>query len=126
LTGFRNTSVGPLDLTTGTVSNTQTVPTVVDSLYSEKSITAATLGIFFHPTTSISLLNAGELSFGYADTIWKTSPIDYVPITTTSPASAFWGIDQSIAYGSTDILSCTAGIVDTGSSPFFLRDHMSG
>lgn len=40
------------------------------------------------------------------------------PLTTTSPASEFWGIDQSITYGSsnTPILSQTAGIVDTGTT----------
>ena len=40
------------------------------------------------------------------------------PLTTTSPASEFWGIDQSITYGSsnTPILDKTAGIVDTGTT----------
>ena len=38
------------------------------------------------------------------------------PITSTSPASSYWGIDASIAYGDTSILSLTAGIVDTGTS----------
>ena len=39
------------------------------------------------------------------------------PLTTTSPASEFWGIDQSIQYGaSTRILSTTAGVVDTGTT----------
>jgi len=37
------------------------------------------------------------------------------PITTTFPASEFWGINQSVRYGtSTSILTTTAGIVDTG------------
>ncbi len=37
------------------------------------------------------------------------------PITSTSPANLFWGINQSVRYGaSTNILSNTAGIVDTG------------
>ena len=36
------------------------------------------------------------------------------PITTTSPASAYWGIDQSVRYGDSTILDTTAGIVDTG------------
>jgi hypothetical protein len=41
-----------------------------------------------------------------------------VPITSTSPASNYWGIDQSITYGSggESILSSTAGIVDTGTT----------
>jgi hypothetical protein len=38
----------------------------------------------------------------------------YSPITGTSPANQYWGIDQSIQYGSTIILETTAGIVDTG------------
>lgn len=40
-----------------------------------------------------------------------------MPITSTSPASAYWGIDQSITYGSnTKILNQNAGIVDTGTT----------
>lgn len=39
------------------------------------------------------------------------------PVTRTFPASAYWGIDQSISYGtSTPILTTTAGIVDTGTA----------
>ena len=39
----------------------------------------------------------------------------YSPITTTSPSNEFWGINQSVRYGtSTTILTTTAGIVDTG------------
>ena len=37
-------------------------------------------------------------------------------ITTTSPASEFWGINESILYSTETILSTTAGIVDTGAS----------
>jgi len=40
---------------------------------------------------------------------------DISPRTSTSPARDFWGIDQSVRYGSsTTILENTAGIVDTG------------
>ena len=39
------------------------------------------------------------------------------PITGTSPSNQYFGINQSILYGSTTILSETAGIVDTGASP---------
>lgn len=38
------------------------------------------------------------------------------PLTSTSPASEYWGIDESITYGSETILSSTAGIVDTGTT----------
>ena len=37
------------------------------------------------------------------------------PITSTSPSNQFWGINQSVRYGtSTSILTTTAGIIDTG------------
>ena len=45
-----------------------------------------------------------------------TASIPCSSITSTSPASEYWGINQSITYGSTSILSTTAGIVDTGTT----------
>ena len=42
------------------------------------------------------------------------------PITSTSPASFYWGINQSVKYGSTTISSTTAGIVDTGTTLLYL------
>ena len=91
------------------------MPTVVDDLFAQGSISAPVLGVFFQPSTLLTELDAGELSFGAPDVGKTTGPIAYVPITATSPARSFWGIDQSIAYGSTTILAKTAGIVDTGS-----------
>jgi len=48
------------------------------------------------------------------------------PRTSTLPARDFWGINQSVRYGSTTtILANTAGIVDTGKrfpSRFLLSD----
>src|ERR1700722_13404729 len=49
--------VGPIDLTQGTVIGENEVPTVVNNLYSEGTITAPTLGVFFAPTTSDSVTN---------------------------------------------------------------------
>ena len=66
----------------------------------------------------------GELSFGETDSSKFTGKINYVPITSTSPANAYWGIDQTINYGSatggTQILRRTAGIVDTGTTLLLL------
>ena len=109
-------SVGPTDLTTGTVSNTETVPTVTDNLHSQGTISSETLGIYFEPATEISVDLTGELTFGGVDKSKTTGKVNYVPITGTSPASAYWGIDQSISYGGSTILSSTAGIVDTGTT----------
>lgn len=106
--------VGPTDLTQGTVSNFGTIPTVTDNLYNQGFIGTGTLGIYFVPTAASD--SAGELTFGGHDNSKITSSVTYIPLTTTSPASYYWGIDQSISYGRSTILSETAGIVDTGTT----------
>ena len=106
--------VGPVDLTDGTVSNTGTVPTVLDSLYAQGTISEEVLGIYYVPASAP--ISDGTLTFGGVDYSKAITPVKYVPITTTSPASTFWGIDQSISYGDETILSTTAGIVDTGTT----------
>jgi saccharopepsin len=103
-----------VDLTKGTEKNVATIPTVVDNLFSAGTIAAKVVGAFFKPSTELAFLDAGELSFGGPDRLKTFGPITYVPITSQSPANLFWGIDQSVKYGTTTILSTTAGIVDTG------------
>ncbi|KAG1837236.1 acid protease [Suillus subalutaceus] len=103
--------VGPTDLTQGTVSNVASVPTVTDNLYSNGNISTEAIGVYFVPGGG-----AGELTFGGFDSSKTTGSVNYVPLTTTSPSSEYWGIDQSIAYGNSTILSATAGIVDTGTT----------
>ena len=61
----------------------------------------------------LSVVVNGELTFGGTDNTKFENQITFVPITKTSPASEFWGIDQSVAYGSKTILSSTSGIVDS-------------
>ncbi|KAG2120230.1 acid protease [Suillus clintonianus] len=106
--------VGPVDLTEGTVTNVNEVPTVTDNLYTQGTIGSEVLGVFFAPASSDD--SSGELTFGGYDASKITGDINYVSITSTSPASGYWGIDQSISYGSTSILTETAGIVDTGTT----------
>ncbi|GJE88453.1 pepsin-like aspartic proteases [Phanerochaete sordida] len=108
--------VGPTDLTQGTVSGQSMVPTVVDNLFSQGTITSDSLGIFYEPTTTEGAIN-GELTFGGIDSSKITGDVTFVPITKTSPASNYWGIDQDLAYGQgTSLLSGSAGIVDTGTT----------
>ncbi|KDQ62683.1 hypothetical protein JAAARDRAFT_121181 [Jaapia argillacea MUCL 33604] len=113
--------VGPVDLTQNTVSNTTTVPTVTDNLYAQGTIPEEILGISYVPTTTSGAAN-GELDFGSVDSSKYTGKIGYVPITSTSPASNYWGIDQSLTYGSggTSLLGGNAGIVDTGTTLLLL------
>jgi pepsin A len=114
--------LGPVDLTEGVVSNVNQVPTVMDNLYSQKTISSEVLGMFFSPASGDD--TTGELTFGGYDASKTTGSVNYVPITTTSPASASWGIDQSISYGNTTILSKTAGIVDSGTPTILIASGM--
>jgi cathepsin E len=92
----------------------------VDNLYSQGTIPEALIGISFEPTNSDAEVN-GELTFGGVDESKFTGAIVYTPITTTSPASNYWGIDQTITYGaSTSIMASSAGIVDTGTTLILL------
>lgn len=107
--------LGPVDLTQGTVSNTNQVPTVSDNLLSQKKISAEILGISFNP---YSTSKSGEITFGGVDSSKYTGSITYAPITTTFPSSYFWGVKEAITYGTnnTTILQTTSGIVDTGTT----------
>ncbi|KAH7929466.1 acid protease [Leucogyrophana mollusca] len=110
--------LGPEDLTEGAVvggSEDTTFPTVTDNLYLEGTISQVVVSVSFEPTTSEEVTN-GELTFGGTDPTKYTGDIAYTPLTTTYPASYYWGINESIAYGSTTILAETAGVVDTGTS----------
>ncbi|KAF8921941.1 aspartic peptidase A1 [Mucidula mucida] len=110
--------IGPVDLTQGTLSpaSSTLIPTVTDNLFSQGTITGNEIGIFFAPTTSTETEN-GVLSWGGVDTSKLTSDVSYTSVTSTSPAKFYWGIDESVTYGtSTTILSSTAGIVDTGTT----------
>ncbi|RPD60574.1 acid protease [Lentinus tigrinus ALCF2SS1-7] len=109
--------IGPVDLTQGTTSGGEAIPTVLDNAFAQGSIDANLIGVSFQPTTELEVTN-GVLTFGGVDSSKFTGDIAYVPITSTSPASSYVGIDQSITYGSagTTILSSTAGITDTGTT----------
>ncbi|KAH9885223.1 acid protease [Cubamyces lactineus] len=110
--------IGPTGLTLDTLSpdlNSE-IPTITDTLFKQHVIPAHEVSVSFEPTNKEDVVN-GELIFGGTDSSKFISPITFAPITHTSPASEFFGIDQSIRYGSsTNILSKTAGIVDTGTT----------
>ncbi|KAG0708461.1 acid protease [Suillus ampliporus] len=112
--------VGPADLTQGTVSNTSEVPTVTDNLYAQGTISSDLLGVFYAPSSAANAAN-GEITFGVTDSAKFTGAVNSVALTTTSPASKYWGIDQSVSYGTGNtILNTTAGIVDTGTTLLLL------
>lgn len=124
-TGFQDVDgilgIGPVDLTSSTVTGTASVPTVTDNLFSQGTIASNAIGISYVPSTSDTEMANGELDFGGADTSKVTGDINFVPITSTSPASNYWGVDQNVTYGNSQtILDTTAGIVDTGTTLLLL------
>ncbi|KAG2067516.1 acid protease [Suillus decipiens] len=109
--------IGPVGLTEGTLPqlSTTTIPTVTDNLYKQGAISQDIVSAFFQPSNP-QTETQGHLTFGGTNATMYTGSIAYTPITTTQPASSFWGIDGSITYDSMTILSSTAGIFQTGTS----------
>ena len=76
----------------------------------------------FSPGGTDSSKFTGTITYTYVDSIDDTQStrahrFTCRPITGTSPALFYWGINESITYGSatgTTVLATTAGIVDTG------------
>jgi len=128
-TGFQGVDgilgIGPDDLTLGTLSpdTNVVIPTVTDNLFTTGVISTRSIGISFEPSITGNDVN-GEITWGGTDSSKFTGAISFVSVTTTSPASEFWGINQSVRYGaSTSILTTTAGIVDTGTTLVLLATN---
>jgi cathepsin E len=64
-------SIGPVDLTQGTLSpdTNALIPTVTDNLFAQRTIPANSIGIFFEPTTSGQLYrpNLNDIAIALAD-----------------------------------------------------------
>jgi hypothetical protein len=67
----------------------------MDNLVSQGTITNNLFGISFLPATIEDDTN-GSIAFGGIDRASFTGEIAYTPITSTSPASRYWGIDQEV------------------------------
>lgn len=113
---------GPVYLTTGTVASTSTVPTFMDNLLSQGSITTEVLGVYFKPESGSDEADAnGELTLGGVDTTKYTGTLTYFPRLTTGTASYYWGITvASFKYGTTSLATAATGIVDTGTTLIYI------
>jgi hypothetical protein len=107
--------VGPVDLTQGTVSGQDTVPTFLDNLYSEGQISSEVLGVSFAPESGSDADDKnGELTLGGTDSSRYTGSITYTPTLTSGDFAPYWGIKvSSITFGGSSLGSGSA-IVDTG------------
>lgn len=114
--------LGPVGLTRGTVSNANTVPTFLDNLYSQGSISSEVLGVYFSPENGADTNdNNGELTLGGTDSSKYSGSISYVPTLKSGSAAAYWGVSiASFTYGSTTLASGATGIVDTGTTLIYI------
>ncbi|CAO3666850.1 unnamed protein product [Umbelopsis ramanniana] len=109
--------VGPTGLTANKTTCGKIIPTIMDNLFSQKKIPANQFALSFQPSTTASDAN-GEITFGGIDESKFTGSITYVPITTDSSSSKYWGIDASAIYGAgkNSTFNFTSGIVDSGTT----------
>ena len=113
---------GPVDLTQGTVSNAATVPTFLDNLYRQGSITTEVLGVAFRPESGSDTDDAnGELTLGGTDSARYSGSITYFPTLKSGAAAPYWGLGSlSFSYGSTSLATGASGIVDTGTTLIYI------
>jgi len=113
---------GPVDLTSDTVSNVDTVPTFMDNLYSAGSITKQVLGVYFTKESGSDTDDTnGELTLGGTDSDKYTDSITYFDTLTSGDAADYWGIKiAGFTYGSTTLASSASGIVDTGTTLIYI------
>jgi len=113
--------VGPVDLTSGTVSGTSSVPTFLDNLYSQGQISTEVLGVYFAPPSGSTPTNNGELTLGGTDSSKYTGSITYTPTLKSGSFAPYWGIGvSSITFGSTSLGSSLSAIVDTGTTLIYV------
>ncbi|KAG2355832.1 aspartic peptidase domain-containing protein [Suillus spraguei] len=111
--------IGPKILSRGILKNAPTKPlsTITDRLFLQGEISQRLVGLYFQPSSK-NKDDSGVLTFGgvVADPELNIGKIAYVTTTARPPSSGYWGIDQSITYGNTEILGVSAGIVDCGAT----------
>lgn len=101
--------LGPVKLTKGTlVGSLEEISTISYNLVHSQVV-----------DREIITISHEKLIFGTPRLLGPS--IIYAPITSTSPANEFWGIDASFGYGdNTNILPLTAGIIDHGTTLILL------
>ncbi|KAI0356741.1 aspartic proteinase precursor [Trametes cingulata] len=114
--------IGPTARSVNTTGTPGVVPTVLDNAFEQGLIDKKVVSIAMAPSGNATTVTNGELTLGGIDPSKFTGDLNFVPLTTTSPASTFVGIDQTITYGSADtpITPLAAGIVDTGTTLILL------
>ncbi|KAI8597926.1 aspartic peptidase domain-containing protein [Dissophora ornata] len=119
---------GPIDLAEVENNKHQTynVPTPMDNLYSSHQISTEVVGVDFKPIyNGAQQVANGEIDIGGIDHSKYKGKLNYVPITKTSPAKYYWGVDITrISFGNHVATTGGAGIVDTGTTLILLQQNI--
>ncbi|KAJ7258382.1 aspartic peptidase domain-containing protein [Mycena haematopus] len=113
---------GPVDLTEDTVSGSTTVPTVINNLATQGTISTQVLGVSFAPESGSDTDDTnGELTLGGTDSTKFSGSITFVTRTTASPFNEFWGVVvSSITFNGASVGASASAIVDTGTTLIFI------
>ncbi|GJJ77363.1 nickel/cobalt transporter (NiCoT) family protein [Entomortierella parvispora] len=114
--------LGPTRLSAGTVSSGGEIPTVADNLFKQGIITEDVFAISFQSIAGSDEVS-GDITFGEVDPTKFTGDIYCIPVTDTSPASDYWGINAAFSYGDTVLLAQTAGIIDYATTALTLATN---
>ncbi|KAF8317083.1 acid protease [Clavulina sp. PMI_390] len=114
---------GPVDLTEGTVSGVNTVPTFMDTLYSQGAIPDEVLGVYFSPESGSDTADVnGELSLGAPDATRYTGTLSYFRKSTMGSFASYWGLSGiSLQYNKAGLgTGSYSAIVDTGTTLIYI------
>ncbi|KAF7985434.1 hypothetical protein HWV62_5163 [Athelia sp. TMB] len=113
---------GPVDLTLLTVSGSLTVPTFLDNLKSQGTISNEILGVYFAPEFGGDTDDAnGELTFGGVDSSKYTGSLTYTEKSSAGGVGSYWGIEvSSLTFGGKSLGSGLPAIVDTGTTLIYI------
>ncbi|KAF8180911.1 aspartic peptidase domain-containing protein [Mycena galopus ATCC 62051] len=93
----------------------------MDNLYSQGKFSTEVQGISFAPFSGSEPMVNGELTLGGTDSTKFTGAITYVPRTSISPYSSYWGITiSSITYNGKSIGGPYNSVVDTGTTLVYI------
>jgi cathepsin D len=88
---------GPVDLTEGTVSGEDEIPTFMDNLYNQGTISTEVLGVYFAPESgSDSDDTNGELTLGGTDSSKYSGSITYTPTLTSGDFAVSCGQEVKV------------------------------
>ncbi|KAK2624223.1 hypothetical protein QTJ16_006173 [Diplocarpon rosae] len=114
--------LGPISLTVGLVEDTNLVPTFLNNLMTQGSISTEVFGLYLKPGSGSDTSDAdGELTIGDINTARYTGELSYFPVLTDSLAAVHWGLEiEAFTFGLITLASFVECIIDTGTTMIYI------